>query len=75
LCEHRFDLLVQGASDGESFAVSIGSQEAGYAVVGEMDAVSSLVDQNGHWGVGTGVRGKLDHLFHDQEIARDDFPF
>jgi hypothetical protein len=45
------------------------SQEADHLVIGQMHAISSLINQHRNRGVGTCVGNVLGHLLHDEGIA------
>ena len=64
-----FDFEVEVAGNLQRISVAVWRQKACRLVVRQMDAIRTLIDENGHRRVGTGVGNVLRHLLHDQRIA------
>jgi hypothetical protein len=56
----------------EGFGIAVRREEAGHTVVGEVDSVWALVDEDGNRRIGSRVRYVLHHFFHDERISGDE---
>ena len=67
--KESFNLCIQLTSHLERFGVVVRSKVAGHPVIGEMNSVGALVDQNGDRCIRSSVWYVLGHLAHDERIT------
>jgi hypothetical protein len=70
--EQTLDLRVEVPGDCESCLTPVGSDEARHRVVGQVHAISALVDEDRDRCVRCCVGNGLHHLLHDERITDDE---
>src|SRR5450432_820521 len=67
--QQRLDLGIQIFRDFHGASVSIWSEKTGHGVIGKVNSIGPLVNQNCYRRIGAGVGHVLDQLLHDEWVA------
>jgi hypothetical protein len=62
------DFGIQISSNGDSVHVAVWHQETGHPVMGQVNAVTSFIDQNGDWSVRRRFWHMFRHFLHNPRI-------